>query len=292
MATDSTVARRLLGLQLEALREAKGITMQAAADSISIGKSTLWKIETGQSVRLNPVLLSHLCDLYGAKPEVTKVLLGLVEETKAKGWWQAFTDSIPKDFGLFVGLEDAANRLISYQTTFLPGLLHTAEYRRALIWTEFPHKPPEDVERMLVVGMKRQDRLTDESNPIAMDVFVDEFALRRVTGSTEIMASQLQHLAAVGRLPNLSIRVIPASAGTYRALMVGTFVILEFPAHPKAELTMPPIIYVQGFTGDLYLEKTEEVRQYREACADLQRLALDEAKSHSLISKIAKEYAT
>ncbi|MFE7797045.1 helix-turn-helix domain-containing protein [Nocardia sp. NPDC057440] len=292
--SDSTIARRLLSIQLENLRERADITREAAAAAISVARSTVWKMETGQPVRLNPVLLERLCSLYDASKKETRVVLALADEAKggAKGWWQAFTDDeIPKDFELFVSFEDAADKITSYQTTFLPGLLHTEEYRRQLIWIEFPNKPIQDVERMLAVGMKRQARLTDEENAIALSIYVDESALRRTTGGAQVMVDQLRHLADVGRLPNVSIRVVPATVGAYRGLMVGAFVMLEFPPHPTAELTMPPMVYAQGYLGDLYLEKPDEVRQYREACANIDRLALDETDSRSLILKIAEEYA-
>jgi DNA-binding XRE family transcriptional regulator len=292
MATDSTIARRLLGMQLESLRERADITREAAATAIASARSTIWKMETGQPVRFNPVLIERLCQVYGASKKETQVVLELVKETKgAKGWWQAFTDdAIPKDFGLFVGLEDAANQITSYQTTFLPGLLQTEDYRRALIWIEYPNKPAEDVQRLIEVGLKRRPRLTSAKNPLTMNVFVDESALRRTAGNAEIMADQLRHLADVGKLPNVSIRVVPAKVGAYRALMVGAFLLLEFPPHPTAELTMPPVVYVQGFLGDLYLEKAEELRQYRDACVELNRLALAEDASRTLILQVSKEY--
>ncbi|BCK59198.1 helix-turn-helix domain-containing protein [Nocardia wallacei] len=289
---DTNTARRMLGLTLEAMRKQAGISREAAADAIGVARSTLWKIETGQNARLYPVLMQHLCDLYQLTPKETRVITELVKETKATGWWQAFADdAIPKEFGLFVSLEDAAQRITSYQTTFLPGLLHTADYRRELIWTEFPNKPSADVERMLEAGLKRQERLTRMNKPFALHVLIDESALRRTTGNARIMEAQLRHLAEARPLSDMSIRVVPMSAGTYRGLMVGAFVILEFPVHPKAELTMPPVVYVQGFVGDLYLEQPEEVRQYREVYADIERRALDEAESRAFILEIAKEYA-
>ncbi|MFI5717928.1 helix-turn-helix domain-containing protein [Nocardia sp. NPDC051750] len=290
MTVGATLPRRLLGRQLAELREQAGITMAAAAAAIAVGKSTLWKIETGQHVRLNPVLLERLCQLYGAGPEVTSALLGLIEETKTNGWWRAFTDTIPKDFGLFVGLEDSANRLTSYQTTFLPGLLHTPEYRRALIWLELPNAPADEVERTLAGGLQRQARLTDDRNPLDMDVLIDESVLRRATGSTAVMAGQLRHLDAISRRPNVSIRVVPTSIGTYKGLIVGSFVLLEFPRHPKADLSTPPVVYVQGYTGDLYLEKPTEIAQYREVRAEIGRRALDNKGSRALIREIAEEY--
>lgn len=290
--TDCNVARRMLGLTLEAMRVKQGISRETAATSIAMARSTLWKLETGQGVRLNPVLLKHLCELYEAGPQQTQVVLELIKETKAKGWWQAFADdAIPKEFPLFVSFEDAAERITSYQTTFIPGLLHTLEYRRQLIWAEFPNKPACEVERMLELGMKRQDRLMGQDNPLTMKVLIDETALRRVTGSPALMRDQLLHVVEVFDLPNLSVRVVPHSAGTYWGLFAGTFVILEFPVHPKIELTIPPVVYIQGYLGDLYLERASEVRQYREVYADIERLALDEPKSRKLILDIAEEYS-
>lgn len=289
--TDCNVARRMLGLTLEAMRVKQGISRETAATAIAMARSTLWKLETGQGVRLNPVLLKHLCELYEAGPQQTQVVLELIKETKAKGWWQAFADdAIPKEFPLFVSFEDAAERITSYQTTFIPGLLHTLDYRRQLIWAEFPNKPACEVERMLELGMKRQDRLMDQDNPVTMKVLIDETALRRMTGSPALMREQLLHVVDVFDLPNLSIRVVPHSAGTYWGLFAGTFVILEFPVHPKIELTIPPVVYIQGYLGDLYLEQPSEVRQYREVYADIERLALDEPKSRKLILDIAEEY--
>lgn len=292
-STDSTVARRMLGLTLAALREQHAITREAAADTVGLARSTLWKIETGQTARLNPVLLKDLCHLFRASAEQTRVVLELTKQTKTAGWWQAFSDeAIPKEFGLFVRLEDAAERITSYQTTFLPGLLHTAEYRRALGWVEFPHKPPDELDRMLAVGIERKKRLDSADKSPEMNVLIDESALHRTAGCARTMIAQLQHLADMGSLPNMSIRVVPRSAGIYRGLMVGTFVILDFPLQPTAALTIQPVVYVQGFVGDLYLERPEEVRQYREVCATIERLALNETDSRALILRIAKEYAT
>src|SRR6266568_5479362 len=268
--TECNVARRMLGLTLEAMRTKQGITRESAATAISIARSTLWKLETGQTARLNPILLERLCELYEAEAQQTQVVLELVKETTSRGWWQAFSDdAIPKEFGLFVSLEDAAERIVSYQTTLLPGVLHTADYRRALIWAEFPNKPTREVEGSVEVGIMRQERLACGSNPLTINAFIDEATLRNVTGSRSIMEAQLHHLLDIGTRDNVTIRVIPCSAGTHRAMIVGTFVILDFPRHAKAELTMPPVVYIQGYLGDLYLEQPEEIRQYREICTDL-----------------------
>ncbi|MFI2279888.1 helix-turn-helix domain-containing protein [Nocardia beijingensis] len=290
-STGSTLPRRMLGRQLRALRINAGISAEYARDAIDVSKQTLWRIETGQPVRLHPLVVEGLCKLYGASDERTAILLNLVEETKRTGWWHAFNDTILEDFNLFVELESTAERLVSYQTTLLPGLLQTDEYRRALIWVEFPTASGPEVERMIEVFRQRKSRLDSDSNPLRMEAVIDESALRRAIGGPSVMADQLWHLTRVVERQHISVRVVPLTAETYIGLGVGPFAMLEFPKHPTTHLAEPPVVYVQGFTGNLYLEKPEEIRQHRQAYADIQRSALDQERSRALIRKIAKEYA-
>ncbi|MFI6167979.1 helix-turn-helix domain-containing protein [Nocardia sp. NPDC051052] len=290
MTTGSTLPRRLLARELRNARAAARMSSEAARNQIGVSKQTFWRMENGIPTRLNPLFVKRLCEIYGVSAELTQVLLTLVEETRDKGWWHAFDDAIPKSFELFLGLEDAAHRIISYQTTFLPGMLQTNEYRRAMLWLENPSRPKSNVETTIDIVTLRRARLFSDANPLTLDVFLDESALRRSTGNSGVMASQLTHLAETAQRQNVSVRVVPTSAGTYQALTFGTFVLLEFPPHPTTHLTEPPVVYVQGFTDDLYLERPEEISAYRSAHTDLERLALTEADSHALILDIAKEF--
>jgi transcriptional regulator with XRE-family HTH domain len=289
--TGSTLPRRMLGRQLRELRISAGISAEYARDAIDVSKQTLWRIETGQPVRLHSLVIEGLCKLYGASEARTAILLNLVEETKRTGWWHAFNDTILEDFNLFVELEATAKRIASFQTTLLPGLLQTDEYRRALIWVRFAAMSGTAVERKIAAFRQRKSRLDNDSDLVRFDAVIDESALRRAIGGPSVMEGQLRHLLRVDERPHVSVRVVPLAAEAYAGLIVGSFVILDFPEHPIAHLTEPPIVYVQGFTGDLYLEKLDEVRQYRHEYADILRSALDQEGSRALIRKIAKEYA-
>lgn len=280
----------MLGRQLRMLREKSGVSAEFAREAIGVGKQTLWRMETGQPVRLNPLFIERLCEVYGAGEDVTRMLLGLTEEAGRPGWWHAYGDAIPKHFDLFVGLEEAAKRIVSFQTTLLPGLLQTDAYRRALLWVDFPTMSSADVERRIEMFMRRKAKLDTVAAKFEIEAVIDESALRRAIGGPSVMADQLNHLAKVGERSNVSLRVVPLSAETYCGLRVGPFVLLEFPRHPTAHLTEPPVVYIQGLTGALYLEKVEEVLQYRQTYADIQRSALDESRSLSLIREIAEEY--
>ncbi|MEV6321651.1 helix-turn-helix transcriptional regulator [Nocardia sp. NPDC051787] len=289
-STGSSLARRMLGRQLRALRINSGVSAEYARDAINVSKQTLWRMETGQQVRLNPLFIERLCKIYGASATRTAILLELTEETTRTGWWHAFGDAIHKEFSLYVELETVAKRLVSYQTTLLPGLLQTDQYRRALIWTSFPAMPGPEVERMIEIFRRRKARLDNDEDPVLLEAVIDESALRRAIGGPAVMEQQLAHLARVSEQPNVSVRVVPLSAQAYAGLSVGPFVMFDFPKHPIAHLTEPPVVYIQGFTGNLYLEKPEEIRLYRQAYADLQRSTLDQERSRSLILEIAKEY--
>ncbi|BDT96789.1 transcriptional regulator [Nocardia sputorum] len=290
-STGSTLPRRMLGRQLRELRIKSGVSAEYARDAIDVGKQTLWRMETGQPVRLHPLFIERLCQVYGASEERTAILLNLVEETKRSGWWHTFDDTILKDFNLFVELEATARRIISYQTTLLPGLLQTDEYRRALIWVRFPTMNGAEVERWIEAFRRRKARLDNDSDPLRLEAVIDESALHRAIGGPSVMEGQLRHLLRVGEQSNISVRVVPLAAEAYAGLNIGSFVMLDFPVHPTAALTEPPVVYMQGFTGNLYLEKPDEVRQYRQAYADILRSALDQENSRALIRKIAKEYA-
>ncbi|MFI7664296.1 helix-turn-helix domain-containing protein [Nocardia sp. NPDC049526] len=291
VTTGSILPRRILARLLRDRREKAGIGVEAARKAIGVSKQTFWRMETGQPTRINPLFIIHLAQMYGVGDETADVLLGLTEESQAKGWWHAYGDAIPKHFDLYVGLEDAAKRFSSYHTTLIPGLLQTPEYRRELHWTEFPGMPSDEVERRIELHRRRQERLHSKAKPLEMRVLLDESVLRRVQGSPEVMSAQLTHLVEASRLPNVSVRVVPLSAGRHKGVFTGSFVLLEFPRHPTAKLTEPPVVYIQGFTGALYLEKTDEVDEYRDAYAGIQRVALDEDASRGLIQQIAEELA-
>lgn len=288
-SANATLPRRILGRLLREKREAAGVSSEAAQKAIGVSKQTFWRMETGQPVRINPLFISHLAQMYRLDEETTDVFLTLTEETHGKAWWNAFGDDIPRDFDLFLGLQDAAKRWSSYHVSLLPGLLQTREYRREITWTKFPGMPSEEVNRWLDLHAKQWERLYNKKNPLTLDVLLDESLLRRVIGSSRIMAEQLEHLIEVTEQTNVSIQVVPFDSRRHRGILSGQFVLLEFPRHPTARLTEPPVVYLEQFTGGLYLEKPEEVKQYRDVYADVQRSALDPDKSRKLIREVASQ---
>ncbi|MFD0364048.1 helix-turn-helix domain-containing protein [Nocardia sp. GCM10030253] len=284
----STVPRRMLGRQLRQLREAAGVTVTQACKTIEVSAQTMWRLEGGQGVKLKDIYIKALCELYRANDDDTAALMGLVQETKRTGWWHAYGDAVPNYFDLYLGLEESARKLTLFHLALLPGLLQTPAYRRAVIWGAYPGMPTVDVERRIEIAAKRQKRLREPRDRFSMNVFVGEAALRYPIGGPSVAAEQLRHIVEISRSATLTVRAVPLSAETALPLIAGSFTLMEFPAHPQ--FTEPPVVYVEGYTGALYLDKPSEIDQYKSACKAIRSAALDEQATRELVLDIAKEY--
>ncbi|MFC8659967.1 helix-turn-helix domain-containing protein [Streptomyces parvus] len=286
--TGSTVPRRQLGRHLRDLRNASRLTVRAAAKQLEWSEPKIWRIETGQ-VSLRSLDVEAMCRTYGADAELTKGLMGLAKETKNRGWWHAYGDVIPEGFDLYIGLEEAAERLSWYESELVPGLFQTPDYARALIKRSDPERDEVEVERRVHVRVTRQALLTRVTASPNVDVALNEAILRRPVGGNKVMAEQLEHLVHLNELENISIRVVPYAAGLHEGLMSGPFVTLRFPAHGDSPYVEPPTVYVEGFTGALYLDKPNEIERYDGAFTSIWGSALDEAGSASLLKQAVRE---
>ncbi|MFC5721459.1 helix-turn-helix domain-containing protein [Streptomyces gamaensis] len=285
----STVPRRQLGRILCELRERAGIKTKEAAAHLERSPVTLWRIEQGR-VSSRGVEVEAMCRLYKASPELTKALVGLAKETKAKGWWHAYGDVIPEGFDVYIGLEEAATRLDWYEPELVPGLLQTEEYARTVIRADNPQEEPSEIERRVQLRIKRQVLLTRFTQPPTLNIVLNEAVLRRPIGGNNTMAEQLQHLAEVSELPTVRLRVVPFSAGLHRGVMSGQFTILRFLVDSDGNDREPPTVYADGYTGDLFLDKPGEVERYDAAFADIWAKALLEEASHRLVLELAELY--
>jgi transcriptional regulator with XRE-family HTH domain len=286
--TGSTVPRRQLGRHLRELRNASRLTVRIAAQKLEWSEAKIWRIETGQT-SLRSLDVEAMGKIYGAPAELTETLMGLAKETKARGWWHAYGDVIGENFDVYIGLEEAASRLSWYESELVPGLLQTEDYARALIRAGNPGATDAEIERRVHVRISRQALLTRATAAPVVEVILNEAILRRPVGGVKIMSGQLQRLAAAGTLENVSIRVMPFSAGLHYGVLSGPFVILQFPLNGDGEETEPPTVYVDGFTGDLYLDKQKEVERYSAAYASILGSSLDERASGQRILQAAKE---
>jgi transcriptional regulator with XRE-family HTH domain len=293
--TGSTVPRRQLGRYLRDLRNQQKITVKAAAEQLEWSEAKIWRVETGKT-SLRSLDVEQMCRFYGAPSDLTQALMGLAKETKAKGWWHSYGDVIPEGFDVYIGLEEAASLLCMYQSELVPGLLQTPEYARAVIrsgvegkvWPE-PDDTDEQVERLVRLRIERQAMIRRSSIPMELRAVLNEAVIRRPVGGREVMAGQLDALAEAAELPNVSLRVVPFTAGLHDGVMSGPFYVLRFPANGDGQDSEPPTVYVNGYTGDLYLDKPREIEQYTDAFESIWAAAKDERASAGLIRQSAKE---
>jgi transcriptional regulator with XRE-family HTH domain len=287
--TGSTVPRRQLGRGLRDLRGQARMTVKAAAQALEWSEAKMWRVETGQtSVRALDV--EQMCRVYGAPADLTESLMALAKETKSKGWWLDYADAINEGFDVYLGLEEAADRLSWYEAELVPGLLQTDEYARTLIRSDNPDLDDEEIDRRVQLRIARQSLITRATNPPKLDVVVNESILRRPVGGKKTMSAQLARLVSVSELDNVALKVMPFEVGMHAGIMSGPFIVLEFPVNGNGTPSEPPTIYVDGFTGALFLDKPHEIVRYEAAFKNIWGAALDEAASRDLITKAVKEY--
>ena len=164
-----TVLRILLGAQLRRLREAKGITREDAGYLIRSSDSKISRMELGR-VGFKERDVADLLTLYGITDDHERqALLGLARQANTPGWWHRYSDLLPSWFQAYIGLEEAATLIRTFEVQFVPGLLQTEDYARAVITQGNPGAPTEDVERR--VGLRRQrQQLLSRSAPDLPDV--------------------------------------------------------------------------------------------------------------------------
>ncbi|MGP3971493.1 helix-turn-helix domain-containing protein [Streptomyces sp. 6N223] len=282
-AATPALCRRYLGMELRKLRHAAGLTAGQVADETTWSPPKVTRMETGTSP-VEPMDVRILCQLYQADAETTSRLENYAFVTKTKkDWWQTaeYRPAIRPGFQAFIGLEATAAQTHEYSSEFVPGLLQTEEYARAIY--QPAHHSPEEVDRRVAVRMNRQEVLTRSQDPLKLSVILNEAVLRRVVGSPAVMRNQLTHAAKIARLPNVKLQVVPFDAGVHPG-MNGPFILLKF-----VDQAMKPIVYLENLVSAGVVTKAESVGRYEEAFSDITATALGHRASLSLIEEVRKE---
>ncbi|MEV0106733.1 helix-turn-helix transcriptional regulator [Nocardia sp. NPDC050799] len=287
---ESTLPRRQLGKHLRNGREAVGLTLADVAGLMEWSVSTVQRLEVGKTGRIRLADVEALCRIYEFSDEFSEVLKGLARQAAGHSWWHEYGDLIPEHFDVFVDLESSAQRLRTYEPEIIPGLVQTPAYMHALMRAGYPDDSPAELERRVALRHGRQKRITRRAKPMVVDIVLREAALRTVVGSRKVMATQLRHLADLSTRENIAVRVLPFSAGFPLGVAIGPFVILEPGDTGRRGCPDPTVVYIESFTGDLYLEKESVVRRYAEANRTLLNAALDMVQSRDMLRRLAKEY--
>ncbi len=274
-----TVLRILLGTQLRRLRESRGITAQEAARAIRGSESKISRIELGRNA-VREVDIADLLSLYGITDTTEREqLLSLASQANQPGWWHRYQDILPGWFQAYIGLEESAESIRSYDAQFIPGLLQTEDYAAAVIALgEFSL---EETERLVYLRKERQRRFS--SGGLRLWAIIDEAALRRpVGGSTSLMRAQLAHLLDSSDMPGFTLQVAPLPAGAYAA--PGSFSILRF-AVPE----LPDVVYLEQLTSAMYLDKPSDVHRYVNAMDRLSAASAPPGQSRQIIRALLEE---
>ncbi|NGO67738.1 helix-turn-helix domain-containing protein [Streptomyces boncukensis] len=250
-----TILRIVLGTQLRRLREAHGISRERAGEAIRGSHAKISRLELGR-VGCKERDVADLLTLYQVTdPAEREEYLALARQAGSPGWWQKYSDVMSPWFDRLIGLEEAAALIRTYEVQFVPGLLQTRDYARAVIRLGHPRAGEQEVERRTGLRMRRQDLLDRPQAPRLWAV-VDEAALRRPLGSRAVMREQIEHLLKITQRPHVTLQVAPFRIGGLAAAG-GPVTMLRF-----LEPDLPDVVYLEQLTSSLYLEKREEVESY------------------------------
>ncbi|MFF0490399.1 Scr1 family TA system antitoxin-like transcriptional regulator [Nocardia sp. NPDC004068] len=293
VAEGSTLARRALGRQLEALRKRAGISQFQAARVLGISPQTMGRLEDGLSApSARDLYMNALCDHYGVSDGMRRTILALAHDVRAAvrhggGWWRPHMDRRNDAFDPYSAVEDAVKRLTAWSVVLLPKIAQTPDYCRAVAWTAHPNAPTEQIEASVERSLKQRERLNDSN--FDAEIFLSEAAVREEWGGPSVMAEQRRHLAELTQRPNVSIRLVPFNTRNHIGALVGPFSLLEFPLLPHSKFVEPPLVYIEEYVGNLYLERSEEVGRYKAALTELRRVALSESDSAARILAVSDE---
>jgi transcriptional regulator with XRE-family HTH domain len=277
-----TVSRLLLGARLRRAREAHGIPREEAGKCIRASQSKISRLECGRT-GFKPRDVADLLTLYQVTDDAERVtLLELARQANTPGWWQPYGELIPTWFETFLGLEQAASLIRSYEVQFVPGLLQTPEYARAVITAGDEDIPDSCIERRVELRILRQ-RILRQSNPPQLWAVIDEAALRRPIGGPATMRAQLQHLIEVAALPHVTVQVIPFHVGGHAA--GGPIAILRF-----AEPELPDVVFLEQLISAIYPTKQDDIDHYNQVMGRLGFAAEPPATTTAILRRIQADF--
>ena len=277
-----TVLRILLGAQLRRLREGKAITREDAGYEIRASGSKISRMELGR-VSFKERDVADLLTLYGVSNDAEReALLGLARQANNPGWWHHYGDILPPWFQSYLGLEAAASLIRTYEIQFVPGLLQTPEYARAVILLGHAGATADEIDRRVELRRQRA-QILDRLEAPQLWAVIDEAVLRRPIGGADVMRAQIEFLIEAAKKPNVRLQIIPFHAGGHAAAG-GPFAILRFP-----EPELPDVVYVEQLTSAIYLDKRHDVDHYAIA---MERVCIDaEPPNHTqeILGKLLHE---
>ncbi|MEV6177891.1 helix-turn-helix transcriptional regulator [Streptomyces sp. NPDC052016] len=279
-----TVGQVVLGRRLQELREAAGLGREEAARALRVAPATVRRMETAE-VALKIPYVQVLLEAYGVSEEETSAFVALAEEANRPGWWQRFHDVLPEWFSLYVSLEGAARLIRSYEPHFVPGLLQTEAYARAVLEAgTVGRSSPEALERHVSLRMARQ-RLLDGPDPPHLWVVMDETVLRRpVSVDASVMREQFDRLLEFAERDRITLQVAEFAAGPHP----GTYA--PFSLFRFAEPELPDMVVSEYLSGALYLDSRTEVSAHLEVLDHMTTHAASAPRTRKLLREARGDF--
>ncbi|AQU68251.1 helix-turn-helix domain-containing protein [Streptomyces niveus] len=280
--SNPTIRQRRLARLLRELRTAAGLTHADACQVLESASSKLGRIENAQSnIRLPD--LRALLDAYGVTdPAERREIELLSRESKKKGWWSRYAQTVDSAYAAYVAVEWDATKLYNVETNLIPGLLQIPEYTRAVIELQVPDATAEQMETLLDVRSERRGILSRE-DPLQLWVIIAESALHHRVGGAATMKSQLESLVEASREPHIQLQVLPRE-DPMNACLFGPFVIMGFPTSAETD-----IIYTESPTSTVYYEESADVETYTTLFRRLNVAAANASQSRKLIRDAIRE---
>jgi transcriptional regulator with XRE-family HTH domain len=273
-----TVLRILVGAQLRRLREASGISREAAAYAIRGSEAKMSRIESGR-VGFKRRDVADLLSEYGVTDGPTRdSLLSLAEQANEPGWWHRYNDAMPEWFSAYVGLEQAATIIRNYEAQYVPGLLQTEAYAHAVIDLGQAVRA-EEIDQRVELRIHRQEVLY-KSQPPDYWAVIDEAVLRRNMGGRQVMRDQLDRILEASKRQNITVQVVPFDRSD-AAAVGGPFTLLRF-----GEPDLPDVVYLEQLNSALYLNRGSDVESYLKIIDRLSAGALTPRRSAELIASV------
>ncbi|AWI32017.1 MULTISPECIES: helix-turn-helix domain-containing protein [Streptomyces] len=277
-----TVGQVVLGRRLQDLRERAGLRREEAARVLHVAPATVRRMETAE-VALKIPYVQLLLRAYGVPEEEAEGFVRLAEDANRPGWWQRFHDVLPGWFSMYVSLEGAAALIRAYEPHFVPGLLQTEDYARAVMRSgALGATSAEDIERHVALRMERQGLLSRSDAP-RFWVIMDETVIRRPVGGSKVMRAQLDRLLQAAERPNVTLQVAEFATGPH-AGTYGPFVLFRF-AVPE----LPDMVYSEYLTGAVYLDARPEVASHLEVMDRMAAHAATAQRTKDLLRSVRKE---
>ena len=264
---DAAVQRRRLRAELRRARVRAHQTQRDVADAMDWSLSKLIRIESG-SVGISTTDLKVLLQHYDLEESEIDRLVQLARASKdQQAWWTEYKDVISPKYLEYLKLEGSASVIQDFEPMFVPGLLQDEDYARAIFQEFAGSASKKRIDTWVELRMRRQDEMSSLPNPPHMEFVLDEAALRRLVGGSEVMGRQLRRLREEAAKEYVTIEVIPFSAGAHPG-MKGPFVILEFDSEMDDDL-----LFLEVSGQDMSRQGKQKIKPYRDAWGRLRNLA-------------------